>query len=196
MKRLAHKISLLSTVILVLLLALPVVALADGGKGENEFTKTVSGYQITLVFEKVAVVGSNPIHIRVNDAQNMPITNGDVEVSVVKGESEHAEMADMPGMAEVSPSEHAEMGMTRLAVGHHSEEYTGEIAIETAGDYVIRVHLTVQGELTEVDFPLNVAQSQNGSGILAVFFAVNVAIIAGAVILKPKPVSIKSSKGA
>jgi hypothetical protein len=230
MKRPAHKALLLSTTILLILLALPIAALADGGEDGNEFTQTVNGYQVILAFEKSAAVGENQIHVRVKDDQNMPVSNVDVGVSVVKSESEHTEaeagasahdemsdmpehalqppstghdtMADMPGMdmsdmpAEAPSTRHDEMVMTALEAGHQNGEYAGKIAIETAGDCVIRVHLTVQGELTEVDFPMNVAQPQNGSGILAVFFAVNVAVIAVAVMLKPKPVSITSSKGA
>lgn len=207
MKRFAHKIPWLSTVILILLLALPVAVLADSGKGGDEYIQTVNGYQLTLVFEEPAIVGSNQIHVRVVNAQNMPVPNGRVEVGVVKSESEHTDaysahsahgqMADIPKQpAEVPPGGHAEMGMTALTTSHHYGEYAGEIEIDSAGDCVIRVHLTVRGELTEVDFPLNVAQPQNGSGILLGFLTVNVAIIAVAVILKPRPVSATLSKGA
>lgn len=212
MNRLIHKISLFSTVILIILLALPDTVLADSGKGENEFTKTINGYQITLIFEKPAAVGSNQIHVWVNDAQNMPIANGVVEVSAVKSETEHTEaeahtsaddhMADMPGMdmsgasSEAPSTAHDKMIMTSLKAGLESGEYAGEIAIESSGRYSIRVHLTVQGKLTEVDFPLNIVQPQNGSGILLSFFAVNVVILTAAVILKPKRVSAVLPKGA
>lgn len=217
MKRFAHKTVLLLTALLLILLALPVAALADSGKEENEFTKTVNGYQVTLVFEKPAIVGENQISVLVSDAQNMPISNANVEVSVDKSETEHTEagtsahdempgmtsMSDMPGMsgmseqsAEAPSTGHGEMNMTALEAGHESGEYAGKIAIETTGDCVIRVHLTVQGELTKIDFPLTVIQSKTGSGILAGFFAANVAIIGAALVLKPKPVSITLSKKA
>ncbi len=229
MKQFAHKALLLSTIILLIVLALPVAALADGGEEGNEFTQTVNGYQVTLVFAKPATVGENQIHIRVSDAYSMPISNADVGVSVVKSETGHAEaethtsadgqmadmpehapeppstghdMADMPGMdmsatsAETTSSTHDEMNMTTLESGHESGEYAGEIAIESPGNYIIRAHLTIQGELTEVDFPLNIVQPQNGSGIMLSFFAVNVAILVAAVILKPKPISSTLPKGA
>jgi hypothetical protein len=232
MKQLAHKTLLLSTIILLITLALPVAVLADGGEEGDEFTQTVNGYQVTLVFAKPAAVGENQIHIRVNDVQNMPVSNADVGVSVVKTEMEQHDaeahtstddgmadmpgmvhdpeppsagqdtMADMPGMdmsgtsAEAPASAHDAMGMTTLEAGHESGEYTGEIAIETPGHCIVRVHLTVQGKLTEIDFPLSIVQPQNGYGILLGFFAVNVAIIAVAVILKPKPASVPVSKRA
>jgi hypothetical protein len=206
MKRFANKTLLLSTILLLLLLALPVSALADSGEDENEFTQIIDGYQVTLVFEKPATVGANLIHVRLNDAQNMPIPAGNVEVSVIESASEHSgaatshnahQMADMPEQpAEASHNGHSEMGMTALTAGHHSGEYTGEIAIEADGDCVIRVHLIVDGVLTEADFPVNIAQPQNGAGILAGFFALNVAIIATALISKPKLVPVISTRGA
>jgi len=230
LKKFAHKTLLLSTTILLILLALPASALAGGGEDGNVFTQMVNGYQVVLVFEKSAAVGDNQIHVHVNDDQNMPVSNADVGVSMIKSESEHTEadasahgetadmpgmdmpehapeppstghdtMADMPGMdipAEAPSSAHDEMGMTTLETGHESGEYIGKIAIETPGHCIVRVHLTVQGELTEVDFPLSIVQPQNGSGILLGFFAVNVAIVAAAFILKPKPVSVILSKRA
>ena len=202
MKQLAHKTLLLLIITLLIVLPLPVPALADEGGGGNEFTQMVNGYQVALVFEKPASVGDNQIHIRVNDFQNMPISNADVGVSVVKNEMEQpgaevhtssdSQMADMPGM-DMSGEK---LVMTTLEAGHENGEYAGKILIETPGHTIVRVHLTVQGKRTEVDFPLNIAQPQNGFGILLGFFAVNVAIIAAAVILKPKPVSVTLSKSA
>lgn len=232
MKQFAHKALLLSTIIFLITLALPVTALADGGGGENEFTQTVNGYQVVLVFEKPATVGDNQIHVQVNDEQNMPVSDANVGVSVVKSDAEHnqaeahtntdSQMADMPGMvhdpeppssgqsemasmpgmdmsgasSEAPSTAHDKMVMTSLKAGHESGEYAGEIAIESPGHCIVRVHLTVQGKLTEVDFPLNIVQPQNGTGILLSFFAVNVVIIAAAVVLKPKPVPAILLKGA
>lgn len=202
MKRLAYQIALLSTVIILLLFALPISVLADAGTGEDEFTKTVNGYQVTLVFEKPATVGNNQIHVSVVDAFDMPVSNGHVEVSMVKVESEHTDATSSHdahgGMSHNTKqsTEHTEIGMIHLAASHHGGEYNGEIMIDTAGEHVIRVHLTVDGVLSEMDFPLQIDQPQNGTNILAGFFALNVVIIAAAVMLKPKPVSVTLSKGA
>jgi hypothetical protein len=206
MKRLSYKISFLSTVVLILLLILPITVRADGGEQGTEFTQTVDGYQVTLIFEKPAAVGKNQIHVRVYDAQNRPVSAGELVISVVKDQVEHDMEShsdthgDVPSMSEQPvappPSEHAETGITHLSPSHHGGEYAGEIAIETAGDWMIRVHLTLQGEMTEVDFPLEVVQPQNGSSVLVTFFAINIAIVAVALILKPKPISVISSKGA
>jgi hypothetical protein len=214
MNKLVYKTFLLSVLTLLILSVAPGTVFADGGN--SEFTKSVNGYHVTLVFEEPVMVGENPIHVRVNDAMDMPVSNADVQVSVVEGNDEHAEeksehtegeevasandtmhgMEAVPEQPVEAPSEaHDEMGMVALEAGHESGEYAGEIAIDSAGDWMIRVHLTVPGELTEVDFPLSIAQSKsNSTGILAGFFTVNAAIIAAAIIFKPKPVSTPSNE--
>lgn len=240
MRKLARTTFLLSTIILLILLSLPVAALADGGGEENELTQTINGYEVTLVFENPATIGENQIHIRVSDAQHTPIANADVEVSVVKGEAEHGEAepadqhdeptdqhdepaampgmegmseqpASMPGMSdapeqpaampgmegmseqpvEASSEAHDEMEMVALEAGHESGEYAGEIHIEGDGAWVVRVHLTIQGEQMEVEFPLSIVSRRYGAGILAGFFVVNATIIGTALVLKSKKASAK-----
>jgi hypothetical protein len=207
MKRFAFKSALLASIILLMLLALPVAALADGAEAGNEFTQTVDGYQVTLAFDKPAAAGENQLHIRLKDGQSRPVPGADVEVGVVTSETAliatqtgaDAGMADMPGMAgmpgmsnqpaQTPAQSHDAMGMEALAASQTSGEYSGQIAIEKAGDIVIRAHITIQGKLSEVDFPLAVAQSQNGSGILTGFIFLNTVIISTAVIMKPKAAS-------
>ncbi|MCX6067100.1 MAG: hypothetical protein NT121_15320 [Chloroflexi bacterium] len=243
MKRFAHKIALLFTVVLLLALALPISALADGGTGGNELTQTVNGYQVTLVLEKPAFVGENQIQILVKDGMNMPVSQADLEVSVVEAEAEHVEteptaetgtvsgkdtqptavagtmsgmdaqptteVGTMSGMlaqptAEIGtmtstseqPAGHDQMGMVALAAGHESGEYEGQISIESDGDQIIRVHLTVDGKLMEVDFPIHVAKSKTGTIVLSSFFAVDIVLIAAAVVMKRKSVSVDLSKKA
>ena len=235
MRKLARTTFLLSTIILLILLSLPVAALADGGGEENKLTQTINGYEVTLVFENPATIGENQIHIRVSDTHHTPIANADVEVSVVKGESEHSEAepaelhdepaamsgmselseqpASMPGMSdapeqpaampgmegmseqpvEASSEAHDEMEMVALEAGHESGEYAGEIHIEGDGAWVVRVHLTIQGELMEVEFPLSIVSRRYGAGILAGFFVVNATIIGTALVLKSKKASVKLS---
>ena len=249
MKPPVSKILLLLGAILLIALALPASALADGG-GEDglEFTQTINGYTVTLVFEKPAFVGENPIHIQIMDAAGMPVTGADVEVSLEvsleEAESDHEETetsaeSGMPGMDEsptvmptsvpaampgmggmgespvVAPTstpastpsinsmspvdpeaEHEQIGMVALAAGHEDGAYEGEISIESDGDMVVRAHLTIQGELMEVEFPVHVAKSNTGAIILASFFTVNVALIAAAVVMKRKPLSVTLLKKA
>ncbi|MCX6078156.1 MAG: hypothetical protein NTW32_01365 [Chloroflexi bacterium] len=93
MKRPAHKTALLFTAILIVLMALPISALADGGAGGNEFTQTVNGYQVTLSFDKPAFVGENDIHVLVKDGMGMRVPQADLEVSVAEAGAEHVESA-------------------------------------------------------------------------------------------------------
>ena len=258
MKRFSLQSLLLSISIIFALLALPVGVLADSGSGQNELTQTVNGYQVSLSFDKPVFIGENDIHIRVRDAQNMPISEAELEVSVVEAQAGHVEvpttaeaaampvmtaqpvvetdmpamnmdgtptpaagtmagmneeptsqagtmagMSDQPtaeaetmaGMSE-EPAGHDQMGMVALTAGSESGVYDGQVSIESEGDLTLRLHLTVAGKLTEVDFPLHVTKSNAGVIVLASFFAVNVAIIAGAVVLKPKPGSVNLSKKA
>jgi hypothetical protein len=203
MKRLAHKTPLLITITLLFLLIVQVTVFADGG--ENGFTQNVHEYQVSLIFEKPVVVGENPIHVHIHSAEGMPVSHAEVHVSLVEIEanhtdaetkiSQHGEMPGMSGMSEqphsAPSSAHNEMEMVRLEDRHESGEYAGEITIDQAGECAVRVHLTIQGELIEVDFPLSVPSSQSGVGILAGFFAVNTAIIAAALIIKHRPVPEK-----
>jgi hypothetical protein len=165
----------------------------------------------------------------VKDAMNMPVSQADLEVSVVEAEAEHveteptAETGTMSGMdaqpttevgkmsgmsaqptAEIGtmssmspdPAGHDQMGMVALAAGHESGEYEGQISIESDGDQIIRVHLTVAGKLMEVDFPIHVAKSKTGAIVLSSFFAVDIVLIVAAVIMKRKSVSVDLSKKA
>lgn len=215
MKKNATLSLLLPILILIALLALPVDAQADGGTDENGLTQTVDGYEVTLVFEKPVAVGENQIRVFVKDAMHLPVAQADLEVSLVEAEAEHVEAedehvevedehaeeqptAEIGTMSSMSPDPagHDQMGMVALAAGHESGEYEGEITIVSDGDQIVRIHLTVNEKLIEVDFPLHVAKSNTGAIILGSFFAVNVALIAAAVVLKPKPVSIDLSKKA
>ena len=202
MNRLMRKTLLLAVPLLLVLLTLPVSALADGG--EDEFTQTVNGYQVTLVFDEPATVGENQIHVQVDDSQHMPVSNAEIEVNVAEAEEDHAEaesaadndVADMTGMggtteqqAEAPSSEHDEVDAVTFEAGHESGEYAGEITIARPGDWAIRVHLTIQGEKMEVDFPLSIANPKSGSGILIGFLTLNAVILVAALVLKSKPVA-------
>lgn len=201
-------------------LALPGSALADGGEGGLTLTQTVSGYTVNLIFQSAPAIGENPIHIQILDAAGMPVSGADVEVSLEAAESGHAEApteipadspASMPGMdmetastpaamsnvnsmSPVNPSAaHEAMGMTALEPGAESGEYKGELALESDGDLAVRAHITLQGKLMEVDFPLQVAKSNAGASALAVYASINAIILGTAFVVKQKSGSVKLS---
>jgi hypothetical protein len=136
MKRFVHKTTLLFTALLLLALALPISVLADGGSSENEFTQTVDGYQVTLAFEKPAAVGENQIRVLVKDAMSMPVSQADLEVSVVEKQDEHAEeqatkAGTMSGMGDMDAQPTAESG-TMSGMSGMEAAPTAEIGTMTA----------------------------------------------------------------
>jgi hypothetical protein len=113
--------------------------------------------------------------------------------------SAHAEPAsgheNMPGMdtqSEPAPESshdmgtgsHAEFGMVILESEMHGSEYKGVINFQQAGEWNLVVHFTVEDELLEVEFPLNVAGTISKYSVLAGIFGLNIAIVSSAAILK------------
>lgn len=195
---------LLPPIMLVMLaLVAPLSAQADG---ENDgFVQTVNGYQVTLMFAEHPAVGENQVHIQLHDETDMPVSNATVQVALAPLEAEHdeqaashenmsgmetnAESSDHAGMAGMDMGEstatHGEIRAVPLQAAHEDGEYAGEIHVEKAGEWVISVHLIIQGEAMEVDFPVTVKTKSN-MGILAGFAGVNVLILIAAAIFKSK----------
>jgi hypothetical protein len=162
----------------------------------------VNGYHISLVFAEDPVVGENQIHVQVHDAMDMPVSDATVEVTLTRPEEEHNEVeesSEHDSMPETHTSEpaaahgasaHEEMEGFVLEPSHHEAgEYSGEIDVESTGDWTVTVHLTVQEEGMEVKFPLMI-KSSSRSIILASFTGINFLILIIAAILKRKPVAI------
>ena len=174
MKRLAHKTALLFTTTLLLLMALPISALADGGAGGNEFTQTVNGYQVTLSFDKPAFVGENDIHVLVKDGMGMPVPQADLEVSMGEAQAEHtevqptteagtissmsaqptAEAGTMSGMGSMEAQPTAETS-TMSGMGNMDAQPTAEIgtmtAVSTMADQMSMTALTASHTSGEYD---------------------------------------------
>lgn len=215
MTRTIRRILLPMLIILMLVLVTPLSAQADGE--EDAFTQTVNGYQVALMFAEDPAVGENQIHVQIHDAMDMPVGDAMVEVTLAPVAEEHLSEAqessshdDMPGMdmtttepsahdgmsgmdmAEPATvheaSAHDEMQAVLLEPAHESGEYSGEMHIELAGEWIVRVHLTVQGEVMEVDFPL-IVKSSSRNGLLAGFAGVNILILIVAAATKSKSAS-------
>jgi hypothetical protein len=188
----------------------PLSAQADG---ENDgFVQTVNGYQVTLMFAEHPAVGENQVHILIQNAMDMPVSHATVQVALVAVEENHHEAAqeatshesmagmDMgaassshDGMAGMDMDEaeaaHDEIQAVHLKAAHEDGEYSGKVHIETTGEWVISVHLIIQGEEMEVDFPLTVKAGSN-MGILTGFAGVNILILIVAAALKSKSTAI------
>lgn len=214
MKRTFGRIVLPVLIIALLSLIAPLSVLADGG--EHESIQTVNGYQVALAFAEEPGIGENQVHIQIHDAMAMPVPNAAVEVMVMAAkeeghgeetesdghdsmsgqEADHAEPAEsshdsMEGVdkaAAESTNEHEEEQLDLLEPAHEEGEFSGEITIPSAGDWTVVVHLTINDEAMEVEFPLTVKNNSQG-GILAGFAGVNITILLVAAALKSKRTS-------
>lgn len=99
---------------------------------------------------------------------------------------------DMDSNSHVNNSEesHAEEPMqVSLEPGHEPGEYSGEITLDGSGAWIFSIHFTVDGQMTEVEIPIEVAGAVSKPGILAGFFGINATLIATAAVMKRKSIS-------
>jgi hypothetical protein len=193
-----------------ILLITPTMALADGGT-ENGYVATVNGYQVELIFKEPVMVGENEFHIQIVDSMGMSVQDAEVEVSampvegmemateapsvgVMTSNSSEMNMAtEIPSSGVMKPNEpaadeHTEEALTiMLEPTMESGEYAGKLHFETSGEWMFNVHFTIDGETTEVDFPIEIARTLGMNyAVLAGFFGINGTVIATAAFLKRK----------
>ena len=94
---------------------------------------------------------------------------------------------------EPAAEEHGEEALTiLLEPTAESGEYAGEMHFETSGEWMFNVHFTINGETTEVDFPIEIARTLGlNYAVLAGFFGINGTVIATAAFLKRKSLVIR-----
>ncbi|GAB1469349.1 hypothetical protein MASR2M66_02250 [Chloroflexota bacterium] len=94
---------------------------------------------------------------------------------------------------EPAADEHSEESLTiMLEPTMESGEYAGEIHFETSGEWMFNVHFTIDGETTEIDFPIEIARTLGlNYAVLAGFFGINGTVIAAAAFLKRKSLVIR-----
>jgi hypothetical protein len=142
---------------------------------------------------------------------NMPVTNAEVEVSamptegmemateapavgVMTSNSSGMDMAtEVPSTGVMKPNEpaadtHSEENITvMLEPTMKSGEYAGELHFDASGEWMLNVHFKVDGEITEVDFPVEVGRTLGiNYAVLAGFLGINGTAIATAAVLKRK----------
>jgi hypothetical protein len=79
-----------------------------------------------------------------------------------------------------------------LEAGHEPGEYSGHISFNRTGEWVFNVHFIVDGQLTEVEFPVSVEGLDAKYGILAGFVGINASVMTAAAIMKRKKNSIQA----
>jgi hypothetical protein len=94
---------------------------------------------------------------------------------------------------EPAADEHSDEVLTvMLEPTMESGEYAGELRFDASGEWMFNVHFTVNGETTEVDFPVEIARMFGVNyAVLSGFFGFNVAIVAAAAVLKRKSVVVR-----
>lgn len=155
------------------------------------------GQPVSKALVEVAVIEVEDEHSDDEEDANQPddaAPNKDSHGSESKSEPTAAPaaqnaMGGMTGVEAAETDEHEEMEMTKFTAGHEAGEYEGEIEIPTAGDWKIRVHVTVDEHLLEFEFPIHVAGSESGKNILFGFFALNVVILGAAFAIKLQSIS-------
>ena len=94
-----------------------------------------------------------------------------------------------PNSESAADDHNEEAIIVTLEPAHESGEYSGEISFDTSGAWVFNVHFTVNGEMTEVEIPIEVVRAGSNLGILAGFFGFNATVITVAAIMKRRPIS-------
>ena len=94
---------------------------------------------------------------------------------------------------EPAADEHSEEALTiMLEPTMESGEYAGKLHFETSGEWMFNVHFTIDGETTEIDFPIEIARTLGlNYAVLAGFFGINGTVIAAAAFLKRKSLVIR-----
>ena len=105
---------------------------------------------------------------------------------------------EAPSTGVIKPNEpaedvHGEETLTiMLEPTLESGEYAGELHFDASGEWMFNVHFTVNGETTQVDFPVEIARTLGlNYAVLAGFFGINGTVIATAAILKRKSLVIR-----
>lgn len=168
MKKHLPKFSLL-VLIAVLVLANPISALADEGKGGHGLEVEVNGYHVTVSSQNEWIKGENIIIVTITDEMGMPVSNAEVEILLAPKADSHADTgSDSHGAPETDAhaepavdahgsesSSHDSMSNTDAheeessATMTHDEETVSPLAMTESheqGSYVVETHVESSGE--------------------------------------------------
>ncbi len=176
-------------------------------KGENQFHIQITDSMGMPVTNAEVEVSAMPVegmseHAEASEAghdENSEMEAEAPSVGLMTSNSGGMDMAtEEPATGVMKPNEpaadaHGEESLSViLEPTIESGEYAGEIHFEKSGDWMFNVHFTINGETTEVDFPVEIArQLVLNYAILAGFIAINIIMITMAAALKRQPVVIR-----
>ena len=185
--------------IFLLMFMLPGMATAYG-VGEGALVK-IGGYQVSLVFEKPAKTGENPLHVHILNGAGMPVTGIRVDINAMPIEDwrQHQKsmesgapamggmqgmhgmnhgsinnMPDMPGMGAMGAMPTA---VTSNELPGMGGDYVGAVTFAAAGHWILNTHFSINGQMLNAAFPVDVAKDSTSFAILAGFAGLNALII-------------------
>ena len=169
--------------------------------GENEFHIQITDSMGLPVPEAEVEVSAMPAEGMTEHAENEEMATEAPSVGVMTSNNtvDGMDMAtEVPSIGVMKPNEpaadeHSEESLTiMLEPTMESGEYAGEIHFETSGEWMFNVHFTIDGETTEIDFPIEIARTLGlNYAVLAGFFGINGTVIAAAAFLKRKSLVIR-----
>ena len=191
--------------IFLLIFILPGMALAHGfGEGA---TVKIGEYQVSLVFEKPAKTGGNPLHVHILNGAGKPVTGARVDISAMpidawrhhqKSMESGAPMSgmqgmhgmnhgsaipsvntmpDMPGMGAMGAMGAMPTMATSNELPGMGGDYVGAVTFAAAGHWILNTHLGINGQMLNAAFPVDVAKDSTSFAILAGFAGLNALII-------------------
>jgi hypothetical protein len=204
-----------------LLLAFPKTVFADGGEGgsekevngyhitlvfaepiktgENQFHIQITDAMGMPITNAQVEVSAMPAEGMSEHDENEEMAAEVPSVGVMTSNSDGMDMgSEAPSTGVMQPNEpaaeeHGEEVLTvMLEPTMESGEYAGELHFDASGEWMFNVHFTVNGETTEVDFPVEIARTLGlNYAVLAGFFAINAAAIIVAATLKRRSVVVR-----
>jgi hypothetical protein len=208
-------------VVAALLLVFPKTVFADSGEGETEqevngyhvtlvFAEPIktgeNQFHIQITDSMGMPVTNAEVEVSAMPAEGMSEHDENEEmaaeapsVGVMTSNSDGMDMgSESPSTGVMQPNEpaageHGEEVLTvMLEPAMETGEYAGELHFDASGEWMFNVHFTVNGETTEVDFPVEIARTLGlNYAVLAGFFAINAAAIMVAATLKRKSVVVR-----
>ena len=169
--------------------------------GENEFHIQIVDSMGMPVPNAEVEVSAMPVEGMTEHGEDEEMATEAPSVGVMTSNSSGMDMAtEVPSTGVMKPNEpaadeHSEEALTiMLEPTMESGEYAGKLHFETSGEWMFNVHFTIDGETTEVDFPIEIARTLGlNYAVLAGFFGINGTVIAIAAFLKRKPVVLASN---
>ncbi|MBI5953655.1 MAG: FixH family protein [Chloroflexi bacterium] len=208
-------------VVAALLLAFPKTVFADGGEGgtekevngyhitlifpepiktgENQFHIQITDSMGMPVTNAEVEVSAMPAEGMSEHDENEEMATEVPSTGVMTSNSDGMDMeSEAPATGVMQPNEPAadehgeEVSKVMLEPTMESGEYAGELHFDASGEWMFNVHFTVNGETTEVDFPVEIARTLGlNYAVLTGFFAINAAAIIVAATLKRKTVVVR-----